>query len=118
MFRACPAHSAQVAATAQGRSCPLCAQVVATAQGSRESEATAARTQALQTRACPSHPPQVSAMPPRRNASKQELLLGLGHQVGLRGLSAFGARCGAVGRPCFAFTAFTVVSPPAPAYGR
>ena len=69
------------------RACPplLCAQVAATAQGSRKSKAMAAWPGALQTRACPSHAPSSQCSAPWRNASTWGLLLGSGHQVDLRG---------------------------------
>ena len=69
------------------RACPplLCAQVAATAQGSRKSKAMAAWPGALQTRACPSHAPSSQCSAPWKNASTWGLLLGSGHQVGLRG---------------------------------
>ena len=81
MLRACPPYSVPKWRVML-RACPplLCAHVAATAQGSRESKA-----RALQTRACPSHAPSSQCSAPWRNASKWELLLGSGHQVGLRG---------------------------------
>ena len=81
MLRACPPYSVPKWRVML-RACPplLCAHVAATAQGSRESKA-----RALQARACPSHAPSSQCSAPWRNASKWELLLGSGHQVGLRG---------------------------------
>lgn len=72
-------------ATARDLSSPLCAQVAGDARGSRESKATAARTPAPQTTACPSHALSSQHSTSWRNAPKWELLWGLGFQVGLRG---------------------------------
>ena len=86
LLRACPPYSVP-RWRAMLRACPplLCAQVAATAQGSRKSKAMAAWPGALQTRACPSHAPSSQCSAPWRNASTWGLLLGSGHQVGLRG---------------------------------